>query len=242
MKKFLVLSLFVVHLLAAQGIQTPEQLIKAMHDRYDGKWYKTLTFVQKTSQIKPDTTLVSTWYESFAFPGKMRIDMDSTSGMIINGDSLYVFRDGKLTATRLFTHTLLVLGFDVYFMQPQAVIAKLNELHFDFSLLREDTWQGRPVYVVGAKAGDLHTTQFWIDKERLLFVRLLESAGADGTKTRETQFNKYVHLGNGWLAPEVVFMVENKVLMKEEYSDSRANPKLDLKLFDPKYWTTTRWW
>jgi outer membrane lipoprotein-sorting protein len=242
MKKFLLLPFFVLHLLSAQGIQTSEQLVKKMHERYEGKWYKSLTFVQKTSQVKPDTTIVSTWYECFSFPGKMRIDMDSTSGMLINGDSLYVFRGGKLTTTRLFTHTLLVLGFEIYFLQPQDAIAKLLGLHFDLSQFREDTWQGRPVYVVGAKAGDLHTVQFWIDKERLYFVRLLEPAGANGTQTRETQFNKYVRLGGGWLAPEVVFMVDNKVLMKEEYSDARANPNIDMKLFEPRFWSTTRWW
>lgn len=242
MKKFLLLPFLVIHLLSAQGIQSTEQLVRKMHDRYEGKWYRSLTFVQKTSQIKPDTTIVNTWYECFAFPGKMRIDMDSTSGMLINGDSLYVFRDGKLTTTRFFTHTLLVLGFDIYFLQPQDAIAKLSGLHFDLTQFHEDTWQGRPVYVVGAKAGDLHTTQFWIDKERLYFVRLLEPAGANGTATRETQFNKYVRLGNGWLSPEVVFMVDNKILMKEEYTDARANPKLDMKLFDPKFWGASRWW
>jgi len=39
----------------------------------------------------------------------------------------------------------------------------------------------------------------------------------------------------------VVFMVDNKVLMTEEYQDLRANPRLDPKLFDPQYWKTARW-
>lgn len=243
MKKLLLLPFIAFHLVSAQTIQTSEQLIKAMHDRYAGKWYKTLTFVQKTSQIKPDTTLVSTWYESFSFPGTMRIDMDSMGGggMMLGGDSLYVFRDGILASTRPYVHSLLLLGFDVYFLQPQDMSAKLRRLHFDLSLLREDTWQGRPAYVVGGKEGDLHSPQFWVDKERLLFVRLLEPAGTSGKQTRETQFNKYVRLANGWLAMEVIFMVDNKVLMSEEYSDLRANRKLDKELFDPQYWQTARW-
>jgi hypothetical protein len=243
MKKLLLFPFIAVHLLSAQTIHTSEQLIKSMHDRYAGKWYKTLTFVQKTSQVKPDTTLVSTWYEAFFFPGTMRIDMDSMggNGMMIIGDSLYVFKEGKLTSTRSFVHTLLLLGFDVYFVQPRDMITKLRGLHFDLSIIREDKWQGRPVYVVGGKEGDLHSPQFWVDKERLLFVRLLEPAGASGTQTRETQFNNYIRLGNGWLAPQVVFMVDNKVMMSEEYSEPQANPKLDKKLFDPQYWQTARW-
>ena len=33
---------------------TGEDVIAAMHDRYAGKWYNTLTFTQKTSRPAPD--------------------------------------------------------------------------------------------------------------------------------------------------------------------------------------------
>ena len=242
MKKLFLLPFIVLQVLSAQGIQNSEQLIKAMHDRYARKWYKTLTFVQTTTQYRTDTTS-ATWYEAFSFPGTMRIDRDSmgAGGMLLVRDSLYVFRDGNLSSTRYYVHSLLLLGFDVYFLPPQETVAKLRELGFDLSAFHEDTLLGRPVFVVGAQKGDLHRRQFWIDKERLYFVRLFEPAGGDGTQTRETQFNKYIRLANGWIAPEVVFMVDNKVLMTEEYQDLRANPRLDPKLFDPQYWKTARW-
>src|SRR4051812_15021211 len=38
-----------------------EELIAMMHDRYAGKWYRTLTFTQKTTL--PDGK-VETWYEA----------------------------------------------------------------------------------------------------------------------------------------------------------------------------------
>ena len=242
MKKFFLLPFIVLHVLSAQSIQNSEQLIKSMNDRYAKKWYKTLTFVQTTTRYRADTTS-ATWYEAFSFPGTMRIDMDSmgAGGMLLVRDSLYVFRDGNLSSTRYYVHSLLLLGFDIYFLPPQETVTKLRELGFDLSAFHEDTLLGRPVFVVGAQKGDLHTRQFWIDKERLYFVRLFEPAGADGTQTRETQFNKYIRLANGWIAPEVVFMVDNKVLMTEEYHDLRANPRLDPKLFDPQYWKTARW-
>jgi len=91
-------------------------------------------------------------------------------------------------------------------------------LKFDLSIFREDTWQGRPVYVVGAKAGDLHSLQFWIDQKNLYFVRMIRPAGKDGAQTQETQFNKYQKLGGGWMSPEVIFSVDGKVVTTEEYS------------------------
>lgn len=97
MKKLLLL--FFIGVLPAMGqtVQNGNELLKAMHERYAGKWYKTLTFVQKTSQIRPDsTTSTSTWYEAFSFPGTMRIDIDTagTNGMIFTKDYLYSFRKG----------------------------------------------------------------------------------------------------------------------------------------------------
>jgi hypothetical protein len=135
----------------------------------------------------------------------------------------------------------LILGFDIYRSPAADVTAKLQALKFDLSQFREDTWQGRPVYVVGAKAGDLHSPQFWIDQENLYFVRMLRPAGKDGTQTQETQFNKYQKLGGGWIAPEVIFLVDGKVVTTEKYSDMRADVKLDPKLFDPQFWTTVHW-
>jgi outer membrane lipoprotein-sorting protein len=244
MKKLFLLLFFGVFSAFSQTVQSGDELLKAMHKRYDGKWYKTLTFVQKTTQVRADsTTTTSTWYEAFSFPGTMRIDIDTagTNGMIFTKDSLYSFRNGTLATIRFFVHPLLLLGFDVYFLDPGQASEKLKNLHIDLSIVREDQWQGRPVYVVGANEGDLHSPQFWIDREHLLFVRLLEPGGRGGSQTRETQFNKYERLGGGWISTEVIFKLDGRLQMKEEYSELRANPALDLKLFDPLSWKTVRW-
>jgi hypothetical protein len=154
-----------------------EQLIQAMLQRYAGKWYKTLTFVQTTSF--PQTGKVETWYEAAKIPGALRIDVapiDSGRTILFRNDSIYQFKGGKLAGSKGFVHPLMVLGFDVYNQPADATISKLKDLGFDLSKLRTDTWQGHPVYVVGAAQGDSTTAQFWIDQERLLFVRMIEPA------------------------------------------------------------------
>src|SRR2546425_12293358 len=48
-------------------------VLKAMHDRYAGKWYRTLTFVQKNTATRPDGSQEhSIWHEYAALPGKLR--------------------------------------------------------------------------------------------------------------------------------------------------------------------------
>lgn len=225
-------------------IKTSDELIHAVRDRYASGWYSTLTFVQRTTQLQQGgTSRVSTWYEAMSLPGALRIDIDSMgiNGIIFARDTQYVFREGNLVQARRYTHPLLLLGFDVYFLPVQETLARLKELNFDLTILREDTWQGRPAYVVGAKRDDLHSPQFWIDKERLYFVRLLRPAGQDSSQTQEIQFNRYERLAGGWVSPEVIVKLNGKVVMTEEYTEIEAGVRLDPQLFDPQHWRTARW-
>lgn len=229
----------------AAKITTTEDLVQAMQKRYARSWYKTATFVQKTTNYDKDgTSKVETWYEALSVPGSLRIDFTPTkdgNGILFTNSQVYSFKNGKVDNNRPFVHPLMILGFDIYRRPPAEVLETLKNLKFDLSILREDTWQGRPVYVVGAKPGDLHTAQFWIDQKNLYFVRMIRPAGRDGAQTQETQFNKYQKLGGGWMAPEVIFKVDGQTVTTEEYSEMRANVELDSKLFDPKYFATVHW-
>ena len=247
--RYLVLLLCLVFLIApttrAAKIKTTEDLVQAMQKKYAKSWYKTATFVQKTTDYDKDgNKKISTWYEALSVPGSLRIDftpIKDGNGILFTDRKIYSFKDGKQERPRAFVHPLMILGFDIYKLPPAEVMETLKGLKFDLSILREDTWQGRAVYVVGAKQGDLHSPQFWIDQKNLYFVRMLRPAGKDGAQTQETQFNKYQRLGGGWMAPEVIFKVDGQVRTTEEYSEMRANPALDARLFDPQYWTSVHW-
>lgn len=239
----LFLLLLTVAPVSAANITNAEQLVSAMREKYAGKWYKTLVFAQKTTTFKPDgTTEKGIWYEALSMPGKLRVDFDpleSGSGVIHANGVNNTFKDGKLTGSRPVAHALLILGFDVYFQPVATTLEQLKKMKMDLSVLREDVWQDRKVYVVGAKAGDARSPQFWIDKKNLYFVRLVQPVGRDGASTQEIEFNKYEKVkGGGWIAPEVVFIVNGKRVFLEEYYGIRTNVPLDDNLFDPQQWMT----
>jgi outer membrane lipoprotein-sorting protein len=238
-------SLLMLPITSYAKISNTNELIVAMQKKYGKSWYKTATFVQETTNFQPDgTSKVETWYEAMSIPGSLRIDFTPTkdgNGILFTDGKIFVFKNGKVESTRPYNHPLLILGFDIYSSPADEVTTKLQAMKFDTTQFREDTWQGRPVYVVGAKSGDLHSPQFWIDQENLYFVRMLRPAGKDGTQTHETQFNKYQKVGGGWMAPEVIFMIDGKVMTTEKYSDIRGDVKLEPKLFDPQFWTTVHW-
>lgn len=236
----------VLGLLQQAPITTPRQLLEAMRARYDGKWYRNVTFVQYNTENRPDGTVDRTvWREWLAAPGKLRIEIqppDSGNGMVFANDSQFVFRKDSTVLARPFVHPLLVLGFDVYAQPVDRTIAALTRgpRPFDMTVLSEATWQGRPVYVVGARAGDLHTRQFWVDKERLVFVRMLNPAPQDTSKTSEIRFNKYEPLAGGWVAPEVEFLMDGQRQFFEEYKEIQANVAIPEAMWDARQWKAAR--
>ncbi len=217
---------------------TGEELVRLMHDRYAGAWYHTATFVQSTTM---EDGSVETWYEAMAVPGRLRIDiapLDSAHALIFRNDSLTEMQAGAVVRSIPLVHPLMVLGFDVYAAPVERTLAKLRGLGFDLSQLHEDTWQGRPVFVVGAARGDERSNQFWIDQERLLFVRMIRSRG---DMVRETQFNAYQPLGRGWISAEVIFKHNGKVITTERYADIRGDVPLPDALFDVTTYRRPEW-
>ncbi|MFZ1699735.1 MAG: serine hydrolase [Pyrinomonadaceae bacterium] len=228
-------------MVSAADIKNGSDVVKAMHERYSSKWYKTLTFVQKTITHKPDgTDDVATWYEAMSLPGRLRIDiapLEKGNGMLFTDGKIFQFRDGKTGTGRPLVHPLMVLGFDVYMQPVGTTVDQLKGLGINLSLSHQTKWQGRDVYVVGAENSDLTKPQFWIDKENLYFVRLIQLVGPERKVVTETQFNKYEKVkGGGWIAPEVLFFSDGRKTMTEEYSDIQTDVALDRDLWDSQKW------
>jgi outer membrane lipoprotein-sorting protein len=214
-----------------------------MHDRYASVWYKTLSFSQTTTITLPNGgTLVQQWLEAGKFPGRLRIDTDTAgrSGVIYSGDSVYRFVNGKLAASSADQNELLILGFDVYAQPTARSIEVLKARGIDMSKLSRSTWEGRPVFVVGASSGaDTTSKQFWVDAERLLFVRLLETVTtANGPRHLEYRFLKYVPHGNAWVSEEVVGLRDGKPSLHEVYANVQVDVPLDDATFDPTQYAT----
>src|SRR5271169_5241592 len=169
----LTLTLLTVTLAHAQDIHSGDGLLRAMHDRYQSSWYKTLAFTQKSTTYKSDgTSSAETWYEAALLPGKLRIDIGPPSGgngyVLVDGN-ITIVQNNKIAGARPQVNMLLVLGFDVYTQDPETTIKVVKGEGYDLIKFREDTWEGHPAYVVGADKGDLTSKQFWITKDTLLF-------------------------------------------------------------------------
>jgi hypothetical protein len=240
----LLIPLVLLHLHPAP--KSGEDLVRQMHAKYAGKWYRNLTFVQTTTY--PDRP-AQTWYEAGEIPGKLRIDIapiDSMNAFMYVGDSAIMFKGGKRVGARADRNLLMTLGFDVYGQSPETTISQLKAAEVDLSKIREDSWRGTKVWVVGAEKGDTTTNQFWIEQERLLFVRLIEAhqnpqKQSDPPDILDVTFEDYQPLGKGWVAPTCVIKLNGKEFQTEKYRDIKADVKLPSNLYDTRTYHKPKW-
>jgi len=239
---FLLILLPLAH---AQDVQSGEDVLRIMHDRYAKSWYKTLTFTQKSTTYNPDgTSKAEIWHEALALPGQLRIDIgpsDNGDGYLMVDGTMTIFRGGKESATRPRVNMLLVLGFDVYSQPPESTARIAQNEGYDLKKVHEETWEGQPVYVVGADKDRFNARQFWISKNSLLFVRLFQPTQADPAKFEDIRFEDYRPLAGGWVAARVEVYSGGREVFSEEYSDIRANERLDPTTFDPARYNSTHW-
>ncbi len=224
--------------------QNGYEVLEAMYRQYEGKWYKNFRFRQMTTFYGPGEQVVrrQVWHEAMTLPGRLAIKFDeknSNNGILFNSGEQYGFANGQLIQQMTRVHDLLVLGFDVYHQDPEKTAGQLKQNGYDLSKLYMDEWQGRPVYVVGVSEPDTTKPQFWIDAERLVFVRNFTLGRAN--TIQEVQFNNYEPLGGGWVAPEVIFKANGQLGLLEEYTDMEIPEQLNMKLFDPETFVEAEW-
>jgi hypothetical protein len=94
---------------------------------------------------------------------------------------------------------------------------------------------------VGAVKGDLKSKQFWVEKNSLLFLRDIEPARKDAEKIEDIRFIHYQPLAGAWIAAGVEVYSGGKRVFSEDYTEIRANVKLDPEVFDPQKFATTHW-
>jgi hypothetical protein len=227
----------------SREIRDGQALLTAMHDRYKDSWYQSVVFKENAITLNADgTSKTEVWDEALELPGKLRINRGPSSdgnGFVFVGGTLTTFQNGKATGPRPYVHMLLVLGFDVYRQELKTTMDQTKAQGFDLAQIHEEKWDGQDVYVVGAAKGDSKSKQFWIEKKRLLFVRLIEPDEQDATKIHDSRFKDYRKLSIGWISARVEFYTNGKNIFNEDYFAIKANAKFDPALFDPAKFNET---
>lgn len=217
-------------------------LLKAMYDRYDGKYLKTLSFLQNNTRYSTTgEEQKSQWYEHIEIPGKLRIAFlpaAQKSGLVQIDDKVASFDNGIRVDFRPSVNPLLLLTADVY-VSPLANIQRaLDSLHVDTNLFRTDVWEGQPVYVIGARADDSTSTQMWVDRDRLRLVRFIQrEKRGERTIVSDNRIQNYKTI-QGFDVPTEFLVIRNgRPFWREQYADVRINETFPPGTFDQATWT-----
>lgn len=217
-------------------------LVAAMRERWNGKYFRTMVFRQKTTLYRQGgAENVSEWLEFQSVPRRLRIEFapaESRSGLLFRNDSAYSFANGHLADRRAQVHPLLLLSADVYALPVDTTLAGVAALRFDTTQFRADTLAGRRAWVVGAAAGDTASSQFWVDAERMVVLRVIQRQTTPQGRTivADTRFAEYQDV-NGIPVPKVIlFLRDGRPSVREEYVEVRLDVPLDEATFDPARW------
>lgn len=226
---------------AAIRVTSAGGLVKAMHDRYAGKYLKTMNFVQ--NNIAYTTTgqeQKSQWYRHMEIPGKLRIAfLPATlkSGLVEVDDRVASFDNGIRVDFRPSVNPVLLLTADVFVTPVAATMRGLDSLSVDAEIIRSDQWEGKPVYVVGAKAGDSTSNQMWVDKDHLRLVRFIQRSGTgDRTIVSDIRVQAYKDVQGFDVPTEFLILRNGRPVWREQYGDIMVNEEFPPGTFDQAKW------
>jgi sulfur carrier protein ThiS len=222
-------------------LTTSSALVKAMHDRYEGKYLKTMSFLQNnTAYMATGKEQKTQWYEHIEIPGKLRIaflPVAQKSGLVQVNDRVASFDNGIRVDFRPSVNPLLLLTADVHVAPLAAITRGLDSLHVNQDIIRTDEWDGEPVYVVGAKAGDSTSNQMWVDKDRLRLVRFIQrNKSGDRTIVSDIRVQNYKEIEGFDVPTEFLVLRNGRPVWREQYADLRVNEVFPTGTFSQAKW------
>lgn len=224
------------------GFKTGYDVIFDTYKAYSGnKWYRYFTFSQETIFYKAgQIEKTETWHEAISSPGKLLIKFnskDSKDGALFENGKVHVFKKGEGPVTKTKLHDLCLAAFDIYFLKPEVTCRLLDSLGYNLNLAREDVFDNRKVFVVGAKKGDSLSNQIWIDVERFYLHRIIYKQGKTINDACLTDYSK---IENNWVAKKIIFKQNGVLEVEEKYFDIRFPKELSPDLFNPEKFNTVR--
>jgi hypothetical protein len=226
---------------SALRLATSAGVLKAMHDLYGGKFLRTISFLQNnTAYSGTGQEQHSQWYEHWEVPGKLRIAFlpaAQRSGLVQVGDKVASFDNGIRVDFRPSVNPVLLLTADVYAAPVPTIMRGLDSLNVATEVIRTDEWEGHPVYVIGARAGDSTSNQIWIDAEKLLLLRFIQRGkSGDRPMISDIRVGSYKEI-QGYRIPTEFLVIRNgRPVWRQQYANVRINEEFPPGTFDQALW------
>jgi len=226
-------------------ISDVKTLVRAMQRQNRNKWFDAFTFVQETIRFNKDGSPRDTniWYEAIDYPDRFRIDYGDLSNgdaQLFRRDSAYQFKGGELVKSDYNPQEFLLMKGGLYHYETEEVLEKLEAYGYNTKAFHASQWDSRPIWVLGAEAGDLSSPQFWIDAEHFYLVRRISKL-KDGRQL-DVHYEDHISGNGGWVEQVVKFYVDGRYVQLENYKQIDTAPDLPPGIFDPRQFGGQHWY
>jgi hypothetical protein len=235
MKKALFLFLFFSPVYFYSQYKSGEDLLKAMHKKYAGKYCPTVQFDQSTIRYEKDVVKDTIrWYEWISYPDKFRIDFGKRFGgncVIFKNDSAFHYKNHKLVGKERNENDLLLLLGGMYFREFEDVRTRLKRAGYDIE--KVDTGYAhakRYACVIGNK--DKNSNKIYIDPKYLRVTGLQTKLSE--TDKLEIYFYDFMDACRGFMETKVSAYKNGVLEQKEEYSNIKTNIAIPDSIFNKK--------
>lgn len=233
-RSFFILQFF-LSAIAYSQYGNGEELLKAMHDKYAGKYCQTVQFDQRTLRYDTNGTVKDTsfWYEWISYPDKFRIDFGKKHGgncVIFRNDSSFNYRNNKLVKKEKDENDLLLLLGGMYFRPFEEVVARMERQGYNLDVLALIQANKKEYYVIGYSKNEKESGhQVWVDKHDLKVVKI--KTKLNETDWLEIQFDEFKRSCKGFTETKVSAFRNGKLEQKEEYLNLKTGVNIPDSLF-----------
>jgi hypothetical protein len=228
----------------SQHLPDGREVITMMYEKWRWKWPQNIAFEQEVYfyDVEGNVEKEEVWQEIIQSPSNLHIrynGFETGSGMIFARDSVFYFENGQLSGSQSIMHYLLLMAFDVYFLDVDETIAKLAALNFDVTKTCKRIVEGAEQYVIGTDDHlDENANHFVIDAENLWLTDMtITRAGV----LRKISLKSYQMIENYPVATEIFFYSDGRLTMYERYFNITFPETVNDELFDIKQFQTVRW-
>jgi hypothetical protein len=208
------------------------EVIGWMRFAHPSRELRTLSFSLSRERVADSSASAAVGYARL--PGAMRMDALSGDAVSLVRDRHHValFRNGKRVVMAKGVDLRALLAFDVFAESIDTTIMWLDSAHVRFGLARQEDWNGRTAWVVGALAGDDTSAQFWVDARSWRLLRVIQREPENPRLLSDTRYVHYDDLLDTPVPTRIEIWRAGKLVEQHTLSDFVVNPELPSRAFD----------
>lgn len=214
------------------------EVIGAMRHAHPSRALRSLSFSVNTTEYGADSAHSQARVYA-SLPGRHRVDFlpsSRRSGHVRVRHRIAVFDRGRRVSRVNRVDLAALVAYDLFAQSIDTTIMWLDSARVRFALLRLDELDGRRAWVVGARAGDTTSSQFWVDAEEWRVLRVIQREPWRSNELADMRFTDFTMVLDVPVPKRIAVYRDGRLAQRQEITAVATNPRLSPRFFDLSRW------